>query len=590
LSKVYPFLLKVSKLRYWAARFIGKRPMIGKQWVYRPVDGEEQAALAQALSISHITASVLLGRGVRTSEQARFWLSPHHNDLHDPFLLPDMEPAIERLRRAVVAGERICFYGDYDVDGIAATSLYLNFFGSLGADVVSYIPHRMREGYGLNEAALRHLRREGVGVLVTSDCGTTAHREIEAANRLGLDVIISDHHQVEARLPPALAILNPCRSDSAYPFKGLCSAGLAYKVARAYQTTYGGEGSDPDMMLDLVALATIADIMPLQNENRLFVREGLALLSRGLRCGVRALKQAAGIDRDCTADMVAFRLAPRINAAGRLAHAEAAVRLFTTRSDSEAVRIAEDLERLNRERQRIEEETTTEAVSAFKDQDVPSAVVVAARHWHLGVVGIVAARLVERYHRPAIVVAVNAEGVGRGSARSVPGFDLYRALEACRDLLEAFGGHPSAAGLTIKESRLEEFRSRFSEVAEGWAGGQPPPPQLHVDADVQLREVGPQLVRELHLLHPFGAGNPEPILTVKKATILEMRLVGERHLKLLVRHGQSPAFESIGFRMGAPADLGLSANGAVDLAFVPELNRWNGLDRIQLRIKDLKVC
>ena len=563
--------------------------MVEKRWVYREVNGAEQAALAQALSISSIMASVLLSRGVRTREQARFWLSPHQTDVHDPFLLPDMERAVDRLRRAVTAGEQICFYGDYDVDGISATSLYMNFFQSLGGNVTAYIPHRIREGYGLNETALRRIRQQGVSLLVTSDCGTTAHREVEAANRLGLDVIITDHHQVDDHLPPALAILNPYRSDSVYPFRGLCSGGLAYKVARAYQDKYGSEGSDPDMMLDLVALATVADIVPLQDENRLFVREGLALLSRGMRCGVRALKQAAGVDRDCTSDLVAFRLAPRINAAGRLAHAEMGVRLLTTRSDSEASQIAGELERLNRERQRIEEETTKEALSTLKNQEVPAALVVAARHWHLGVVGIVAARLVERYHRPAIVIAVNAEGIGKGSARGIPGFDLYQALSSCRDLLEAFGGHPSAAGLTIKESRLEEFRARFAEVADSWSTGAPQSPQLHVDADVHLKDVHPQLIREFDLLHPFGAGNPEPILTVKNLRILEMKVVGERHLKLMVRHGNSLPFESIGFRMGSPQDLGLSTDRAVDLAFVPELNRWNGLDRVQLRIKDLKA-
>lgn len=563
--------------------------MPDKQWVYRAVNGAEQAALARALSISSITASVLLGRGVRTSEQARAWLSPHQTDLHDPFLLPDMERAVDRLRRAVLAGEQICFYGDYDVDGVSATSLYVNFFESLGAHVTAYIPHRIREGYGLNETALHRLRQQGVSLLVTSDCGTTAHREVDTANRLGLDVIITDHHQVDDRLPTALAILNPYRSDSTYPFRGLCSGGLAYKVARAYQDKYGAEGSDPDMMLDLVALATVADVVPLQDENRLFVREGLTLLSRGMRCGVRALKQAAGLDRDCTSDLVAFRLAPRLNAAGRLAHAEMGVRLLTTRSDSEAVQIAGELERLNRERQRIEEDTTKEALATLQSQQLPAALVVAARHWHLGVVGIVAARLVERYHRPAVVIAVNAEGIGKGSARGVPGFDLYRALSACRDLLEGFGGHPSAAGLTIKESCLEEFRARFAEVASNWTGGLPQSPQLHVDADVHLRDVHPILVRELDLLHPFGSGNPEPILTVKNLRIIEMKVVGDRHLKLIVRHGNSTPFESIGFRMGSPQDLGLSTDRPVDLAFVPELNRWNGLDRMQLRIKDLKT-
>nr|MBI3614870.1 single-stranded-DNA-specific exonuclease RecJ [Nitrospirota bacterium] len=560
-----------------------------KQWVLREVDQQQRADLAKSLSISPITAAVLLARGVTTAAQAQTWLAPHLVAPHDPLLIPDMEQAIDRLHRAVVEGERICFYGDYDVDGMAATSLYLTYFRGQGGQVLSYIPHRVREGYGLNETALRWLHRQGVSLVVTSDCGTTAHREAEAAKQLGLDLIITDHHQCDERLPPALALLNPHRSDSAYPFTGLCSGGLAYKVTRAYQDKYGTTGPEPETLLDLVALATVADIVPLQDENRILVREGLDLIARGTRCGVRALKEVAGVGRDVTTGTVAFRLAPRINAAGRMAHAEMGVRLLTTESDTEAREVADQLEQLNRARQRLEEETTSEAVSMVKAEMEPAALAVWAGHWHLGVVGIVAARLVERFHRPAVVIAVNAEGIGKGSARSVPGFDLYQALSACRDLLEAFGGHPCAAGLTIRESRLEQFRERFAEVAARWEGGAPKQPLLHLDAEVHLSEVNDQLVQELGLLHPFGAGNPEPTLAVRNLAILGSRVVGERHLKLTVRHGNSKPFDSIGFRMGSLADCGLSVTQSVDLAFVPERNNWNGLDRIQLRIRDLKA-
>jgi single-stranded-DNA-specific exonuclease len=563
--------------------------MVGKHWVFRDVNQEQRLALAQALSISPITASVLLARGVATEAAARHWLLPHQAPLHDPFLLPDMERAIDRLHRAVTTGEAVCFYGDYDVDGMSATSLYLAFFKSLGAKARSYVPHRVEEGYGLNEQAIRRLAGEGVRLLVTSDCGTTAHHEVAVANRLGLDVIITDHHQVDARLPSALAVLNPHRPDSAYPFQGLCSGGLAYKVAAAYQAKYGRGELAAETMLDLVALSTIADVVPLQDENRFFVREGLAQITRGARCGLRALKRVAGIERDCHTGTVAFRLAPRINAAGRLAHADLGVRLLTTESDAEARELAEQLERLNRERQKIEEETTADALAMVEGLDVPAALVVGARRWHVGVIGIVAARLVERYHRPAVVVAVNEQGVGKGSARSVPGFDLYQALLRCRDLLEGFGGHPGAAGLTIKEARLPEFRGRFADITAGWTGDRSPQPLLHVDAEVDLREIDQQLILELGLLHPFGTGNPEPTFAVKNLSILSQRLVGDRHLKLTVRHGNSRPFDSIGFRMGPLADWGLSVDRSVDLAFVPELNRWNGLDRIQLRIRDLKA-
>ncbi|MDE3019163.1 MAG: single-stranded-DNA-specific exonuclease RecJ [Nitrospirota bacterium] len=560
-----------------------------KQWVLHEVNRQQQADLARSLSISPITAAVLLARGVATEAQAQTWLAPHLVAPHDPFLIPDMERAIDRLHRALAEGEKICFYGDYDVDGMAATSLYVTYFRSHGGQVLSYIPHRVREGYGLNEAALRWLHRQGVSLVVTSDCGTTAHREAEVAKQLGLDLIITDHHQCEERLPPVLALLNPHRPDSVYPFTGLCSGGLAYKVTKAYQDKYGAIGEDPETLLDLVALATVADIVPLHDENRILVREGLRLIAQGARCGIRALKEVAGVSRDVTTGTVAFRLAPRINAAGRMAHADMGVRLLTTESETEAREVADQLEQLNRARQRLEEETTAEAVAMAKAETDPAALAVWAGHWHLGVVGIVAARLVERFHRPAIVIAVNDQGIGKGSARSVPGFDLYQALSACRDLLDAFGGHPCAAGLTIRESRLEQFRARFAEVAARWEGGTPKQPLLHLDAEVHLSEVNDQLVQELALLHPFGAGNPEPTLAVRNLAILGSRVVGERHLKLTVRHGNSKPFDGIGFRMGSLADCGLSASQSVDLAFVPERNSWNGLDRIQLRIRDLKA-
>lgn len=565
--------------------------MLPKQWILRHVDLREQMALASLLAISPLTASVLLARGISTKVEADRWLSPHQGATHDPFLIPDIEQAVDRLHRAVQTGERICFYGDYDVDGMSATSLYVLFFSRLGANVSWYIPHRLREGYGLNESALARLHGDGVTLLVTSDCGTTAHREVEAACRLGLDVIITDHHQGEELLPPAFAIMNPYRRDSRYPFPGLCSAGLAYKVVQAYQAKYGSGSVTLESLLDLVALATVADVVPLQDENRYLVRQGLDLISRGVRPGINALKSAAGVERVCTAETIAFRLAPRINAAGRLAHADLGVRLLTTESEEEAQQLAGQLEQLNRERQAIEEQTVAEALAAVDSNTTSAALVVASRKWHLGVVGIVAARLVERYHRPAVVIAINEQGLGKGSARSVPGFDLYQALSECRDLLKGYGGHPAAAGLTIEESRLPEFVERFQDVAARWDAQHGRTPLLHVDAEVKLKDVGPRAVRELGLLHPFGAGNPEPVFVVRNLTMLDVRVVGEGHLKLVVRQPGSMPVESIGFRLGELlAQRGLSSKASIDLACIPELNRWNGFDRIQLRIKDLRTC
>jgi single-stranded-DNA-specific exonuclease len=404
-----------------------------------------------------------------------------------------------------------------------------------------------------------------------------------------MDVIVTDHHQTGEEMPPAVAVMNPHRTGARYPFLGLCSAGLAYKVVQAYQLRFGEAGVPLESLLDLVALATVADVVPLQDENRGFVRQGLAQISRGARCGIRALKQVAGVVRDCSPETIAFKLAPRLNAAGRLDHAMLGVQLLTTESPAEAQRLADRLEQLNRERQKIEADLMSEAVETVNDHELPPALVLASRRWHVGVVGIAAARLVERFHRPTIVIAIDEHGVGKGSARTIGGFDLYQGLAACQDLLDAFGGHPSAAGVTVQESRLDAFRARFEAIVADWTRGADTVPTLHVDAEVQLTEVTAQLIREIGVFHPFGAGNPEPTFAVKGLEVMEARTVGDKHLRMTVRQGRSIPFESIGFGMKSLLERGIPARTPVDLAFLPELNRWNGYDRIQLRIRDVRI-
>ncbi len=562
--------------------------MQSKRWVIRQVDPIQRSVLSRALSVSSATAALLLNRGVTNVDQASAWMSPIQT--HDPFLIPDMERAIDRLHQAMRRHEKVCFYGDYDVDGMSATSLYLSFFRTLGAQVRAYVPHRLREGYGLNESAVRILAKEGVSLLVTSDCGTTSHHEIRLANELGLDVIVTDHHQTDAEMPTAVAVMNPHRQDAQYPFQGLCSGGLAYKVAQAYEAKYGPGSVALESLLELVALATIADVVPLQDENRLFVREGLAQISRGARCGLRALKRVAGISRECTAETIAYKLGPRLNAAGRLDEAIKGVRLLTTESEREADALAEELDRLNHVRRELEGAILDEALAKVQSRQSSGGIVLYARGWHLGVVGIVAARIMERFHRPTVVIAVNDDGIGKGSARTVPGFDLYQALAGCRDLLVAFGGHPSAAGVTIQEAQLPAFADRFSAIAEKWARDTQSTPVLHVDSEVRLNEITLTLLREIGTLHPFGAGNPEPTFVVRDLNVFNARVVGDKHLKMTVRQGGSLPFDSIGFGMKSLEDRGLSPHTPIDVACTPELNHWNGYDRIQLRIRDIRAA
>ncbi len=558
-----------------------------KKWVVPLIDQEQVDALARALSLSPLTATVLCRRGVVEPGQAGAWLSTSGGATHDPFALPDMEPAIDRLHLAIRRGERICFYGDYDVDGMSAVSLHLLFWRGVGAMADVYIPHRQEEGYGLHEAAIRSLVRQGVSLLLTADCGTTSHRELEVARSLGLDVIVTDHHQPQSRMPEVLALINPYRPDSAYPFRGLCSGGLAYKIVEAYAQKYGVAAASIEAFRDLVALSSIADLVPLQDENRVLVRDGLAQISRGTRCGLRALMRHLGLTGACSAGTVGFQIAPRLNAAGRLAHAELGVRLLTTDSETAAVRLVRTLDQLNRRRRQIEQDITRKAIRQVETGEPAQAIVAGDAGWHSGVIGIVAARLVDRYHRPAVVVAFDRHGLGTGSVRSVPGFDVCQALEHCQRDLTAFGGHPMAAGLTVRRESFSAFTRRFSEmVGEGLDATAP---TLDADATVDLGDVHVSLVRELARLQPFGMGNPEPIFISTGLSVLEKRVVGDDHLKVVVRQDGSAPLSGIGFRMGGFANAIDEGNGRIDAAFIPELNEWKGATRIQLRLCDVRV-
>lgn len=561
--------------------------MLQKIWKVRSIDQGQVEALARVLAISPITATVLCGRGAVETDQARAWLSPAGGATHDPFQLPDMEPAIDRLHLAVQQGERLCFYGDYDVDGISATSLHLLFWRGVGAKAEVYIPHRQDEGYGLNEAAVRALAGKGVSVLITADCGTTSHHEIEVARRLGLAVIVTDHHQLQSPVPQATALINPYRPDSRYPFPGLCSGGLAYKLAEAYVQKFGAPGVSIEAFRDLVALSSIADAVPLRDENRVLVRDGLAQLTQGTRCGIRALKHCLGLNGPWSANTIGFRVAPLLNAAGRLAHAELGVRLLTTDSEPAALALAQQLEQLNLRRRQIEQEITREAIEQVEANELSHAIVVGAEGWHMGVIGIVASRLVERYHRPAVVVAFDQQGQGKGSVRGIAGFDVCQALAECRPYLVAFGGHPMAAGLTLRQEAFSAFNQKFVEVADGFIDAKMKVPTLEVDADVPLSHIQLPLIRELEQLQPFGMGNPEPTFLSKGLSVLEKRVVGDDHLKLVVRQDRSVPLDSIGFRMGGLANA-LEA-GRVDAVFSPELNHWKGYHRIQLRLCDVRM-
>ncbi len=566
-----------------------------KRWKILPSEPELQKKLAEELRLSPLLAQLLINREISDPQQADKFLSSTLSDLHPPFLMKDMDKAVDRIIQAIKNRERLCIYGDYDADGITATALLKIFLSEIGAQTLSYLPHRLKEGHGLNPEALDRLSQQGVKLLITVDCGISDNEQVAYARRLGIDVIITDHHEVPEELPPALAILNPRQKDCNFPYKTLAGVGVAFNLVIALRTRlreagFFGDREAPNLKqyLDLVALGTIADIAPLTDENRIFARYGLEQLTAGRRVGIRALKEVSGCAFGSVNTVtVGFRLAPRINAAGRLSQADESFRLLTTNSEEEAITIARKLNEENFQRQQIEEDILKETCSLV-EADVRlkkgASLVLAFPDWHPGVIGIAASRLTNEYFKPTILIAVK-EGLGRGSARSIPGFDLYQGLRSCHDLLKTYGGHRWAAGLTILEDRIDEFRDRFELLVAKSLSEEDLIPQLSIDALLPLPKITETLIEELNLLEPFGSGNPEPTFATTGLRLTDSRIVGNDHLKLNISE-QGRFYSAIGFRMADRHPL----PSTIDLAFIPQFNEWEGVRSIQLKVKDVRTA
>jgi len=561
-----------------------------KKWRLPEPDPDRAKQIALDLHIHPVLAQILLHRGIQDSADARAFLHPSLKDLHSPFLLKDMDRAVARLRLALARAEKILLYGDYDVDGICGAALLWLLLKELGGKPISYFPHRLREGYGMKEEVIRWAGKEKIGLIVAIDLGITAHSEVECARSLGIDVIVCDHHLPGEKLPAALAILNPQQADCPYPFKSLAAVAVVFKLCQALGEAMG-KSDYVNQHLDLLALGTIADVVPLRGENRVFARLGLAVLQRSQKVGIHALLELAGLSRSpLGAGQVAFILAPRLNAAGRMKEADLAFQLLVTESPSQAHRLACILEELNRDRQAIERavmEETTRMVEA--QARLPKAICLWGDGWHLGVVGIVASRLVETYYRPAAIISLIG-GMGRGSARSIPGFPIHRALEECSDLLEGFGGHSFAAGFTIDKEAVPSFVERFQEVADSSLSEEDFLPALSIDGEVSLGDLSVELVMQMKEMEPYGVGNPEPTLACQGLQVMKYpRCVGENgeHVKLKVRR-DGKVMEAIGFGMGHLQGELEGSPTLIDLAFCPAINTYRGKASLQLRIKDLR--
>jgi single-stranded-DNA-specific exonuclease len=552
-------------------------------WTLADCPRDAQAELVRALGISELTAAILVRRGYSDAAVAKRFLDGERPP-HDPFLLGDMEAACARIHTAVEQRRRICVHGDYDVDGIAATTLAVLLLRELGADVAWHLPSRFDEGYGVSRATLARLADEGCALVLTVDCGITAVAEVAEAKERGLDVVVTDHHRPGEELPDCPVVAT---RPSNYPFPELCGTGVVYKLGQAL---FGIDSDVPRRHLDLVALATIADVVPLVDENRSLAIAGLRALARTSKPGLRALMQSAGVDPAALdAGAVGFRLAPRLNAAGRLGHPREALELLLTDDDAEARRLADSLEELNRERQAIEGRILREAVAQVEawppEQRARRGYAVAGADWHEGVIGIVASRLVERYHRPVVLIS-GAEGDWKGSGRSIPTFDLHAALGACSGLLGRWGGHRAAAGLSIPEENVEAFAEAFAAQAATALDEHDLEPVTTIDAVVARgADLSLDLCTELARLAPFGLGNPAPVLLAPGCGLADLATVGDgKHLRFRIRRDGRDGGSAIAFGQGSRLEL-LRPEALYDIAFRLEENRWNGTVAPQLVVR-----
>jgi len=568
-------------------------PVTERLWVPRneSPDFSNLDVFVDQLQLSHLVARILLSR-LPSLETARHFMAARLAELPDPFLLPGMEDAVSRLQTALEKNEKIAIHGDYDVDGITGTVLLFAGLQALGGSELEYhIPLRLRDGYGLSAKALQDAAANGTKLVVSVDCGISAHDEAKLAKELGLDLIITDHHQPPDVLPDALAVINPQRQDSQFPFQNLAGVGVAFFLLvalrkRLREVGWFADRPEPDLRhyLDLVALGTIADLVPLQGINRTLTRHGLALLEKGSRAGVRALKQVAGV-KEVSCGVVGFQLAPRLNAAGRMEDAGLGVELLLENDMVRALNTARYLDQCNRERREIEKETLLEAERAVDQltDEHTHAIVIGGEGWHPGVIGIVASRLVDRYSRPTVLVALDGAS-GKGSCRSIGGFHLYNGLQTCAEHLVAFGGHEMAAGLSLSTEQLPVFAAAFEKHARSTLSAEDLQPKLRHDGELLLEELDLDVLRQLRSLAPFGMGNPEPLLVVRSVRPMQVKTVGDNHLRFTACQGAF-SHPAIAFGMLERRD---EFQGEVDLLVSPQINLYNGRETVQLRVKDVR--
>jgi len=568
--------------------------MIEKRWTIKEAPDEKMVlALADSLNISNILATILILRGITNFNEAKTYFRPDISLLHDPFLIDGMLSATNRIIDAITNNEKIVVYGDYDVDGTASAAILYLFLIELKANVEVHIPNRLTDGYGLSIESIDLLAEQKTDLIITVDCGITAVEEVDHANMLGIDVIISDHHKPKETIPNAIAVLDPLKPGCNYPYKYLSGAGVAFKLARAVSDRVGRK-NDMLQYLDLVALAAAADIVPLTDENRILVKRGMEMINENPRPGILALiKKAKKELGGLTAGQLVFTIAPRINAVGRMGDAKRAVDLFIEKNIDEADKIAQILEDENYQRRKIDEMTFSHAVSIIEetvDLTKEVAIIIHVDEWHPGVIGIVASRVVEKYYRPAIMLST-VDGVAKGSARSIAGFNIYEALQECNDMLIQFGGHEAAAGVAIEIENIDKFRLKFNQILREKMKEKDIIPEIKADIAISLSEITPKFIRILDQFAPFGPGNMRPVFVATDVQLANYpRIVGSNHLLTTLRQeGSDKIFDAIGFNLGYFAESIAKDRDLIDIVFTIEKISKNGILYPQIRLKDIKV-
>ena len=557
-----------------------------KKWVYNNVDENEVTKIKEKYQISELLATILVGRNIVEDSKIKVFLEPTRKDFYDPFLLPDMEKAVERLIKAIDNNEKLMIYGDYDVDGITSISVLKKFLEDRELKVGTHIPNRLDEGYGLNKDAINTIYEDGYKLMITVDCGISGIEEVEYANSLGIETIITDHHEPLDNLPNALAVIDPKIKNSKYPFNQLAGVGVVFKVIQAIGIKFNLDEKEYLKFLDLVCIGTISDIVPLVDENRVIAKLGLKLVEVTQNIGLKTLLDSIGYSK-INSMSVSFGIAPRINACGRMGHADEALKLFLTNSKQEAEVLTENLNNYNKTRQEIEKKIFEEALAKIEEEDFSNkdAIVIAGDNWHHGVIGIVSSKITDMYFKPSILICFDGEN-GKGSGRSIIGFDLHKALCETSQYLEKYGGHEMAVGLSLLKSNFESFKEAFQKYAEE-SNIKDIIPIINIDKLITEKDLNIKAVKELEKLEPFGEANKCPLIAYKNLKIDSIRVLTEgKHMKLTLKTENNNIITAMGFNMGYRAEEFLIGD-RVDIVGALEINSFNGMENIQFNLKDI---